>query len=82
MAVPGAKPGTHLGPERLQRRLQELGIQAGIARAGALLALAAAVPAPILAELLGYHDDTTNHWRRVAAGDWARYASLAATPSA
>lgn len=79
---PGAKPGTHLGPERLCRRLQQLGIQAGIARAGALLALAAAVPAPILAELLGYHDDTTNHWRRVAAGDWARYASLASTPSA
>jgi hypothetical protein len=79
---PGAKPGTHLGPERLQRRLHELGIHAGIARAGALLALAAAVPAPILAELLGYHDDTTNHWRRVAAGDWARYASLASTPSA
>ena len=79
---PGAKPGTHLGPERLCRRLQQRGIQAGIARAGALLALAAAVPAPILAELLGYHDDTTNHWRRVAAGDWARYASLASTPSA
>ena len=48
---------------------------------GALLALAAAVPAPILAELLGYHDDTTNHWRRAAAGDWARYASLASSPS-
>ena len=47
-----------------------------------LLALAAAVPAPILAELLGYHDDTTNHWRRVAAGDWARYASLASSASA
>jgi hypothetical protein len=79
---PGAKPGTHLGPERLSRRLQQLGIRAGIARAGALLALAAAVPAPILAELLGYHDDTTNHWRRAAAGDWARYDSLASTPSA
>jgi hypothetical protein len=74
---PGAKPGTHLGPERLRRRLRELGVEVGTARAGALLALATAVPAPILAELLGYHDDTTNHWRRVAAGDWGRYASLA-----
>ena len=79
---PGAKPGTHLGPERLRRRLRELGVEVGTARAGALLALAAAVPAPILAELLGYHDDTTNHWRRVAAGDWARYASLASSASA
>jgi hypothetical protein len=78
---PGAKPGTHLGPERLRRRLRELGVRVGTARAGALLALAAAVPAPILAELLGYHDDTTNHWRRAAAGDWARYAALASTPT-
>jgi hypothetical protein len=78
---PGAKPGTHLSPERLRRRLRELGIRASTARPGALLALAAAVPAPILAELLGYHDDTTNHWRRAAAGDWARYAALASTPT-
>jgi hypothetical protein len=69
----GAKPGTHLGPDRRRDRLHELGIHAGNARVGALIALAAAVPAPIL----GYHDDTTNHWRREAAGDWARYASLA-----
>jgi hypothetical protein len=79
---PGAKPGTHHGPERLRRRPCELGVHVGTARAGALLALAAAVPAPILAELLGYHNDTTNHWRRVAAGDWARYASLASSASA
>ena len=77
---PGAKPGAHLGPERLRRRLRQLGVEVGTARVGALLALAAAVPAPILAELLGYHDDTTNHWRRAVAGDWARYASLASAP--
>jgi hypothetical protein len=41
----------------------------------------ASVPAPILAELLGYHDDTTNHWRRAAAGDWhATRASRAHPP--
>jgi hypothetical protein len=78
---PGAKPGTHIGPERVRRRLRQLGIYASTARPGALLALAVSVPAPILAELLGYHNDTTNHWRRAAAGDWARYASLATTPS-
>jgi hypothetical protein len=38
-------------------------------------------PAPILAELLGYHDDGTNRRRRVAAGDWARYASLVSAPT-
>jgi len=78
---PGAKPGTHIGPERIRRRLRQLGISPRTARPGALLALAITVPAPILAELLGYHNDTTNHWRREAAGDWARYASLASTPT-
>jgi hypothetical protein len=79
---PGAKPGTHLGPERIQRRLNQLGIRAETARPGAMLALAASVPAPILAELLGVHNDTANRWRRSAGGDWARYASLASTPTA
>jgi hypothetical protein len=78
---PGAKPGTHLGPERFRRRLRELGIYPDAARPGALLALAATVPAPVLAELLGFHDDTANRWRRSASGDWARYASLASTPT-
>ncbi len=78
---PGAKPGTHIGPERIRRRLRQLGISPRTARPGALLALAVTVPAPILAELLGYHNDTTNHWRREAAGDWARYAHLASTPT-
>jgi integrase len=79
--LPGAKPGTHIGPERIRRRLRQLGIRPDTGRTAALLALAASVPAPILGELLGYCDDTANHWRRAAAGDWARYASLAATPS-
>ena len=79
--LPGAKPGTHIGAERIRRRLRQLGIRPDTGRTAALLALAASVPAPILGELLGYCDDTANHWRRAAAGDWARYASLATTPS-
>ncbi|MFZ1996632.1 MAG: hypothetical protein WAU75_21140 [Solirubrobacteraceae bacterium] len=78
---PGAKPGMHIGSERVRRRLRQLGINPRTARPGALLALAISVPAPILAELLGYHNDTTNHWRREAAGDWARYAHHASTPT-
>jgi hypothetical protein len=84
---PRAKPGAHIGPERIRRRLRQLGIHPQTGRPAALLALAlalalaASVPAPILGELLGYCDDTANQWRRAAAGDWARYASLAATPS-
>jgi hypothetical protein len=77
--LPGAKPGNHIGPERIRRRLRQLGIHPQTSRPAALLALAASVPAPVLGELLGYCDDTANHWRRAAAGDWARYASLAST---
>jgi len=79
--LPGAKPGSHIGPERTRRRLRELHIYPSSSRPAALLALAASVPAPILSELLGYSDDTASHWRRAAGGDWARYASLAATPT-
>lgn len=80
--LPGAKPGTHIGSERIRRRLRQLGIRPESSRPAALLALAASVPAPILGELLGYCDDTANHWRRAAAGDWARYASLRSTSTA
>ncbi|MCA1679936.1 MAG: hypothetical protein LC777_13815, partial [Actinobacteria bacterium] len=79
--LPGAKPGTHIGSERIRCRLRQLGIRPERSRPAALLALAANVPAPILGELLGYCDDTASHWRRAAAGDWARYASLASTPT-
>ena len=77
--LPGAKPGTHIGSERV--RLRQLGIRPESTRPAALLALAASVPAPVLSELLGYCDDTANHWRRAAGGDWARYASLRSTPT-
>ena len=79
--LPGAKPGAHISSERTRRRLRQLGIRPGSSRPAALLGLAGSVPAPILGELLGYCDDTANHWRRAAGGDWARYASLRSTPT-
>ncbi len=76
--LPGAKPGPHrIGAHPAP--LRQVGIRPESSRPAALLALAASVPAPILGELLGYSDDTANHWRRAAAGDWARYASLRST---
>ena len=79
---PGAKPGAPISAERMQRRLGQLGVPARNGRSGALLSLAEALPPSILADLLGYCDDTANAWRQAAAGDWARYAALAtsATP--
>ena len=77
--LPGPKPGTHIGSERIRRRLRQVGIRPESSRPAALLALAASVPPRSSGELLGYSDDTANHWRRAAAGDWARYASLRST---
>ncbi len=76
---PGARPGTHIHAASMRRRLRSmLGVTITASRTGALLGLAAEVPAPVLAELLGYCNDTASHWRREASGDWARYAGLAA----
>lgn len=79
---PGAKHGSALHPATMSRRINKLlDTPTGAVRASALVALAADVPAPILAELLGYCNDTAGHWRREASGDWARYAALATTPT-
>lgn len=79
---PGAKHGSALHPATMSRRINKLlDTPTGVARTSALVALAADVPAPILAELLGYCNDTAGHWRRAASGDWARYAALATTPT-
>lgn len=74
---PGAKPGAPIGAERMQRRLRQLGVPVRNGRSGALLSLAGTLPPSILADLLGYCDDTANAWRQAAGGDWARYAALA-----
>ena len=49
----GRKAGDHLSADRLRDRLKALGITSRRARHAALLALAARMPAPILAEQLG-----------------------------
>ncbi|HEX8158138.1 MAG TPA: hypothetical protein VF526_12210 [Solirubrobacteraceae bacterium] len=74
---PGAKAGAAISAERMQRRLQQLGVSARSGRSGALMSLAGTLPPSILADLLGYCDDTANAWRQAAGGDWARYAALA-----
>lgn len=73
---PGAKAGAPISAERMQRRLHQLGVPARNGRSAALLSLAGTLPPSILADLLGYCDDTANAWRQAAGGDWARYAAL------
>ena len=47
-------------------------------RQAALLQLAAELPAPVLADLLGLHANTAVEWVRAARGDWSVYAASGA----
>jgi hypothetical protein len=75
---PGAVPGRHLHPDRLCLRLAAIGVDPLVTRTAALLDLAAEVPAPILADLIGLHTNTATRWTRAAGGDWASYAAARA----
>jgi integrase len=80
----GSHPGRHLGPERLQVRLNRIGISVRDARTVALLNLAVDVPVGVLADMLGIASTTASRWAYLARCGWADYAAgrLAATEGA
>ena len=74
--LPGAKAGTHISADTLRGRLKRYGI--GPSRAGrhaALLALAARLPAPILAERIGIHQARAAQWVRLAGSTYVDYVA-------
>jgi hypothetical protein len=77
--LPGSKrPGRHMAASTLSRRLLEHGIEARSTRNTALLALAADLPAPVLADLLGLHVSTASRWVTYAKRDWSAYLAARA----
>jgi hypothetical protein len=72
---PGHLPGHPITPATLGNRLRALGIYAQTGRRAALLDLAAQLPAAVLADLLGLHQNTAAKWMHQAGGDWSRYAA-------
>jgi len=70
---PSQRPGEHLRPAALGARLRRLGPGHRTARNSALIALAAELPAPVLASLLGLHLNTAVRWPQYAPTDWAAY---------
>jgi hypothetical protein len=70
---PGRVPGQPIANHALTNRLNRHGISARPARNGALAALAADLPAAILADLLGMHVTTAVRWVTYARRDWADY---------
>lgn len=59
---PGRVPGQPIDGHSLTNLLNRHGINVRTARNGALAALAADLPAPILADLLGIHINTAVRW--------------------
>lgn len=81
--LPGRKAGTHISSDQLLQRLKRYAITSRAGRQGALLALAARLPAPILAERIGVHQARAAQWVRAAGATYADYAALrACTPEA
>ncbi|MGA2529237.1 MAG: hypothetical protein ABSG36_08775 [Acidimicrobiales bacterium] len=72
---PGGTPGRPITTERFRRKLAEAGVVLRPSRQAALLQLAAELPAPVLADLLGLHENTAVQWVRAARGDWSAYAA-------
>jgi hypothetical protein len=75
--IPGRHAGQHLTADRLQQRLKRYGIdRSREGRHAALLALAAGLPAPILAERIGIHQSRAAAWVRMAGGTYADYLAV------
>jgi hypothetical protein len=73
---PGRHAGGHLTADQILVRLKFHRITSRTGRHGALLALAARLPAPILAERLGFHPARAAKWVRTAGATYAEYVAL------
>ncbi|MEV7188333.1 hypothetical protein [Kitasatospora sp. NPDC093102] len=70
---PGLLPSRPVTPSYFNHKLTSQGINVRPARNGALVALAADIPSPVLADLLGLHITTVVRWAGIARRDWTDY---------
>jgi hypothetical protein len=70
---PSNRPGRHINPQAIMKRLRALGIDLQGARNTALRELVSAMPAPLVAEMLGYSDKVTQKHAAEAGNTWAKY---------
>lgn len=78
MLFPGMVPGRPISAHAMTQKLGRHGITVRAARNGALAALAADLPAAILADLLGMHVNTAVRWVNFARRNWADYLAARA----
>jgi hypothetical protein len=71
---PGRRAGQPINPYTLYPAMRELGIPTQAARTSAIRQLVLQAPAPVIAQALGYHPNTTHRHAADAGGIWIRYA--------
>jgi len=75
--LPGRHAGQHITADTLLRRLKRHGIdRSREGRHAALLALAARLPAPVLAERIGIHQSRAAAWVRMAGETYSDYVAI------
>ncbi|MFF1379263.1 hypothetical protein [Streptomyces sp. NPDC058308] len=79
---PGMVPGKPISTHGMAQKLNRHGIPVRTARNGALAALAADLPSPILADVTGMHRHTALRWVTYARRDWAEYLAARAEDEA
>jgi hypothetical protein len=72
---PGRRAGQPLHASHLSQLVRDLGIPALAGRTAALRQLVLQVPAPVVAQALGYHHNTATRVATEAGTPWSRYAS-------
>ncbi|GAA4693638.1 hypothetical protein [Streptomyces youssoufiensis] len=70
-----SRAGQPARPDHLSARLNEAGIPAAAARGAAIRQQLLELPAPVVADALGYHNKTTGRLIRETGGTWSRHAA-------
>jgi hypothetical protein len=73
--IPGRRAGQPFRPDHLSALLNEIGVPVAAARGAAIRQQLLEMPAPVVADALGYHDKTTSRLIRETGGTWSRYAA-------
>ncbi|MBF8190117.1 hypothetical protein ITP53_31215 [Nonomuraea sp. K274] len=72
---PGRRASQPCRPDHLSALLNEIGIPVAAARGAAIRQQLLEMPAPVVADALGYHDKTTARLLNEGGAAWSRYAS-------
>ncbi len=72
---PGGVPGKHIATNCVREELVARGIHPSSSRKAALLQLAATMPSPVLADVLGLSNGAAARWAAMSSSNWSLYAA-------